>query len=193
MLARCAGQEGQEGHQRLAVVAPLAIPTNFSVEEMRGHLEQQGYTRVTEDKEGQRLLVGIDRFRLANVPGARVLEALEAALHLGQGRLEVHADVDADTPPAVWRFSADLHCAECDIHYAEPSAAHFSFNSPIGACETCRGFGRVIGMDASLVIPDTTKTLAGGAVKPWQSPSFKEFQDDMLRMAALRGVPTDIA
>ncbi len=193
LLARCADQDGQEEHQRLAVVAPLAIPANFSVEEMRGHLEQQGYTRVTEDKEGQRLLVGIDRFRLGTAPDARVLEALEAALRLGQGRMEVHADMDADTPPAVWRFSADLHCAECDIHYAEPSAAHFSFNSPIGACETCRGFGRVIGMDAALVIPDTTKTLAGGAVKPWQSPSFKECQDDMLRMAVLRGVPTDIA
>lgn len=58
---------------------------------MRGHLEQQGYTRATEDQEGQRLLVGIDRFCLGNVLGARVLEALEAAMRLGQGRMEVHA------------------------------------------------------------------------------------------------------
>ena len=47
----------------------------------------------------------------------------------------------------VLRYSADLHCADCDIHYREPTPSLFSFNSPLGACETCRGFGRVIGVD----------------------------------------------
>ena len=59
----------------------------------------------------------------------------------------------------------------------------FSFNSPIGACETCRGFGRTIGIDYDLVIPDDTKTLAGGAVKPWQTESYRECQDDLMEFA----------
>ena len=68
----------------------------------------------------------------------------------------------------------------------------FSFNSPIGACETCRGFGRTIGIDYDLVIPDDTKTLAGGAVKPWQTESYSECQDDLMAFARKRDIPTDI-
>jgi len=60
-----------------------------------------------------------------------------------------------------------------NIHYATRCRVCFSFNSPIGACETCRGFGRTIGIDYDLVIPDDTKTLAGGAIKPWQTEATK--------------------
>jgi excinuclease ABC subunit A len=68
----------------------------------------------------------------------------------------------------------------------------FSFNSPIGACETCRGFGRTIGIDYDLVIPEDTKTLADGAVKPWQTESYHECQDDLMEFAAERGIRTDV-
>ncbi|MEI6085444.1 MAG: excinuclease ABC subunit UvrA, partial [Verrucomicrobiota bacterium] len=68
----------------------------------------------------------------------------------------------------------------------------FSFNSPIGACETCRGFGRTISIDYDLVIPDDTKTLAGGAVKPWQTESYSECQDDLMEFAGKHNIPTDI-
>ena len=72
------------------------------------------------------------------------------------------------------------------------SRTRFSFNSPVGACEQCRGFGRTIGIDYRLVIPDEEKTLAGGAIKPWQTKSNKECQDDLLRYAKQRGVPVDV-
>ncbi|HAY10886.1 MAG TPA: excinuclease ABC subunit A, partial [Thauera sp.] len=68
----------------------------------------------------------------------------------------------------------------------------FSFNSPIGACETCRGFGRVIGVDFGLVVPDESKTLAEGAVKPWQTESYRECQADLEKMAKKYGVAMDI-
>src|SRR4030095_1085694 len=90
------------------------------------------------------------------------------------------------------RHSSALHCAECDIGYQDPIPSLFSFNSPIGACETCRGFGRVIGIDYGLVVPDETRTLAKGAVKPWQSPSNAECQRDLIRFAGKRGIPTDV-
>ncbi len=91
-----------------------------------------------------------------------------------------------------WRFSSELHCAECDIAYRDPLPNFFSFNSPIGACETCRGFGRVIGVDYGLVIPDDSKSLRDGAIRPWQTPSNAECQADLLRFAKKRGVPTDV-
>src|SRR5690606_2694898 len=66
------------------------------------------------------------------------------------------------------------------------------FNSPLGACETCRGFGRTMGIDYKLVVPDESKTLAEGAVKPFQSQSYGECQDDLMRFARKRGVPTNV-
>ena len=62
---------------------------------------------------------------------------------------------------------------------ARPSRALFSFNSPLGACETCQGFGRVIGIDLDKVIPDARKTLREGAIAPFQTPSNAECQDDL--------------
>lgn len=198
ILAKLAQRCPQHEDPRLAIVAPIAIPENFSAEEMRGHLERQGFTRITED--GARLLVTVDRFRFGNAETARVSEALESALRLGQGRVEVHLGGEAIATaaanpalPEVWKFSADLHCADCDIHYAEPTPAHFSFNSAVGACDSCRGFGRVIGIDPGLIVPDESKTLAQGAVKPWQSESYSECQTDLIKMCRARGVATDIA
>jgi excinuclease ABC subunit A len=59
----------------------------------------------------------------------------------------------------------------------------------VGACDTCRGFGRVIGIDEALVVPDGNRSLADGAVKPFQSPSYRECQDDLVRFAGKRGIP----
>ena len=62
----------------------------------------------------------------------------------------------------------------------------------MGACEHCRGFGRSIGIDYGLVIPDASKTLRQGAIKPWQTQAYGECQDDLMRFAKKRGVPTDV-
>jgi len=141
---------------------------------------------------------------------ARVVEAIEAALRVGQGRVSVFVDghsrgggdptetreqsgwIPASAGMTAWRFSTDLHCANCDIHYADPTPARFSFNSPIGACDTCRGFGRVIGIDYGLIIPDESKSLRAGAVKPFQTKSYDECQDDIEKFAPKRGIPLDV-
>ncbi len=134
-----------------------------------------------------------DRFRLGSAERGRVLESLEAALRVGQGRVIVQVVDEADPPRsvAVWRYSAGLHCPDCDRTYGAPTPSCFSFNSPIGACETCRGFGRRIGIDYGLVIPDENKTLREGAVRPWQSESYKECQEDLEKHAKKRGMNLD--
>ncbi|MDD3676226.1 excinuclease ABC subunit UvrA [Thauera propionica] len=197
-----------EGDPRLVVCFPVPVPSNFSEAEVTGLLNAQGYTRIQEriasaGPEGQDVLQVVqDRFRASNAEDARLAEALETALHRGHGRVSVYASGEgvkaetgngAETPgEAVWRYSSGLHCADCDIHYSDATPGLFSFNSPIGACETCRGFGRVIGVDFGLVVPDESKTLAEGAVKPWQTESYRECQADLQKMAKKYGVAMDI-
>ena len=135
-----------------------------------------------------------DRFRAGQAERGRVLESLETALRVGRGRVNVQVVDDSDPPRllAAWRYSSALHCAECDRSYQEPTPSLFSFNSPLGACDGCRGFGRTIGIDYGLVIPDETKSLRGGAVKPWQTKSYGECQQDMEKFAKKRGIPLDV-
>src|SRR5207249_3436354 len=160
-------------------------------EEVQALLKAQGYDRI-HARNVNVLEVVQDRLRLSSAEKTRAIEGIEAALKIGQGKVNVDplaADGEALAP---WRFSSDLHCADCDIHYSEPVPSLFSFNSPLGACETCRGFGRVIGIDYGLIVPDETKTLREGAIRPWQSPSFHECQDDIEKYAKKRGVPLDV-
>ena len=95
--------------------------------------------------------------------------------------------------PELWKYSTGLHCPESDRRYADPQPAMFSFNSAYGACDTCRGFGRVIGVDLGLVIPDGRKTLRNGAIKVMQTPAWAENQDDLLKHAGEAGIPRDTA
>jgi excinuclease ABC subunit A len=175
---------------RTVISFPVEVPSNLPEAELLQMLETQGYTRVhaREEREGKVTLhIAQDRFKWPTEP-ARLGDALEAALRAGKGRVDVH--VGDEGAARTLRFSTDLHCATCDIHYKDPSPSSFSFNNPVGACEACRGFGRVIGIDYGLVIPDERKSLQQGCIKPWQTPSFKECQADMLKYAMRDNIPT---
>ncbi|MBN1672080.1 MAG: excinuclease ABC subunit UvrA [Kiritimatiellae bacterium] len=182
---------GASSAPSILITFPVAIPRNFTEQEVLDLLAKQGYQRLHQ-KSGKRLDVVQDRVPLSPRRRGRVVEDIEAALKHGHGRVSVYP-LDADGRAlSPLRFSTALHCADCDIHYRDPAPSLFSFNSPLGACETCRGFGRVIGIDYGLVVPDETRTLAQGAVKPWQGASYRECQDDMMTFAAKRGIPADV-
>ena len=194
----------QAGDPRLIITFPVDVPKNFTEAEILQLLESQGYTRV-HSRAQDRLEIIQDRLRFSAAERARVIEALEAALRVGHGSVNVYPVANEEGqsdsllkprpsnlgPQGPWKYSTGLHCPDCDIHYREPSQSTFSFNSPVGACDTCRGFGRVIGVDYGLVIPNESKSLGGGAVKPWQTQSFKECQDDLEKYAKKRGIPLD--
>jgi len=186
LLARDTGAK-----KSILVTFPVPVPANFSADEVKGFLAGQGYSRIHREEDGI-LEVIQDRTRLAPESRSRLAEGMEAALRVGHGRVLVYPLGGDGVPGEPWRFSSDLHCPDCDLSYHDPAPHLFSFNSPVGACATCRGFGRVIGIDHGLVIPDESKTLAGGAVKPWQTESYRECQDDMMTFAAKRGIPVDV-
>ncbi len=176
---------------RALICFEIAIPEGLSREQLKELLAQQGYIRFLHEDE-QRLEVIQDRLRLDEDNRSRALEALEAALEHGAGRVRVYPLDTERNPGPPWLFSRDLHCPDCDIDYREPIPSLFSFNSPVGACESCRGFGRVIGIDWDLVVPDLRKSLLDGAIKPIQYDSYAEVQEDLIAFAHRRGIPTDV-
>jgi excinuclease ABC subunit A len=183
-------QRSRSTDPRLLLTFPVPVPKNFTQAEIKALLSAQGYTRIHEQR-GNVLQVIQDRFRWSAVDPARAGDAIEAALKVGQGRLDVYPERETHEFAPPWRFSTDLHCPDCDISYKDPIPSTFSFNSPLGACETCRGFGRSIGVDYGLVIPDTGLTLRQGAIKPWQTESYQESQADLLKFARKRAIPID--
>jgi len=134
--------------------------------------------------EGE-IQVVVDRLSFRPEERKRYIDSLEQALRFGQGEATVHV-VDGET----LLFSTRLHCPYCAISYRDPNPNLFSFNSPIGACETCRGFGRVINVDRDLVVPDKDKTIRQGAIKPWTGIARLEFED-LMAFCRRRRIPTD--
>ncbi|HVL45730.1 MAG TPA: excinuclease ABC subunit UvrA, partial [Acidovorax sp.] len=185
------------GDPRIVLTFPVELPANTSAEQVEQWLSASGFTKVQAEREvatptGLRKVLDVvaDRFRLGNAEKARVIEAIEVALKRGTGRLNVYRLVD-EGEPELWRFSTGLHCPDSDLRYSDPIPSMFSFNSAVGACDSCRGFGRVIGVDYGLVIPNDKLTLRAGAIKTIQTPAWQEAQDDLMRHAEAAGIPRD--
>jgi excinuclease ABC subunit A len=192
----------------------LPLSEKLSLDESLALVAKQGYQRLLLDGQILRLeqvpsrftshvsrptslTVLQDRLSLADANRARFVEACEQAYHFGKGKLAIHELVPENggaklKPPKPQLFSNRRHCAECNIEYREPTPALFSFNHPVGACPACRGFGRIISIDYDLVLPDRSRTLAQGVVRPWQTGLGAECQDDLLRTCRQFGVPTDV-
>ena len=135
---------GKQGYRR--IIDPTSktrrsrLPELLRVEEAAKRLAKCKLTSLT---------VVQDRIRLAKASRTRFLEATGQAYQFGKGRLAIHTAVLGQR-----RFSRHFHCAACDTEYRDPSPSLFSFNSPIGACPECKGFGRIISIDYRLAMPD---------------------------------------
>ncbi len=143
--------------------------------------------KEAKELAGTEVLVVVDRIPWGKTPQERVLDSLTTAFDMGEGRAGV-----VILPTEVRWFGADLSCANCrpSTPIPAPSPNLFSFNSPIGACPECRGFGRTIGVDLDLVIPDSRLSLARGAIRPW-SPDRSEY-DDLMSFCQREGIPVDV-
>jgi excinuclease ABC subunit A len=148
-------------------------------------LEELSATRFAALR-GEALLV-IDRFEIAGEARTRLAEAIASGFARGGGELFV-----ATHDGARRRFREGFCCDVCGRRHPTPEPALFSFNSPLGACPTCHGFGRTQALDLERVIPDPARSLAGGAIAPFATPSARSCQRDLLRACKERGVATDV-
>ena len=129
--------------------------------------------------------------RLATTPDtrSRFLEAVEQAIHFGQGQVHVFS---ADTLAPIGHYSRGLHSPETGRTFRAASPALFSFNSPLGACPQCRGFGRIIEIDYRLAIPDQSVSIADGAIKAWEGEVYSASKDDLISVAKKKKIPVNI-
>lgn len=146
----------------------------------------------------------------AGMPESRIRESLETAFNHGQGKCALIVQLPAEEigtldsagiwdsfqlDGTVWvmrHYSTKLSCEHCHVDYAVPEPRLFSFNSPLGACPVCEGFGNTIDVDLDLVIPDRQKTLAEGAVAPWNSQAYHYELEKVLQLGPQHGLPTDV-
>lgn len=200
-LAKCAGRE-------ILVTFDLPLTVKLSLKECLDLVQRQGYRRlliqgrITDIEQAApafaeaaptHLTIIQDRVRAIPAQRSRLVEACEQAYHFGQGRLRLWPLHEGKVcPEESQSYSVHWHCARCDILYPAPSASMFSFNHPAGACPSCKGFGRIITVDYRRAIPDSSKSLKEGVIKPWQSGMSRECQDDLMTFCKKRGVPVDV-
>jgi len=182
----------------------IDLPPNLPWEEARAGLLRAGFRRLWIESATSPIVsleevaiaptspvvVVFDRLSLRVPQRRRLVDSLEQVLRFGKGRLVVRF-VEGERPPMV--FVDRLECGRCAIPYREATANLFSFNSPLGACEACRGFGRIIDLDLDLVIPDPHKTIDGDAINPWTTPSTSQERADLLAFCRRKKIPTDRA
>jgi excinuclease ABC subunit A len=150
--------------------------------------------------------VVVDRLAVGSTSDERLRDSLEAAFEKGHGQAVLYVDASAagvaDLGGATvtldgreWRRvrrNTRLMCDDCGIEYPQPDPRLFSFNSPLGACPECEGFGNVVDIDMDLVVPDKQKTLREGAVAPWNTPAYAHERDELVALANDYSLPIDI-
>jgi len=181
---------------RYALLAPITLPEGRTLKKQLETYRLEGYSRLfqagkfieIDDYEGNNddgLWLVIDRLSVSDEKDviARLVDSAETALYEGHGAcrltfLPAMLSYDFST-----RFEAD------GITFEEPSDQMFSFNSPMGACPECQGFGRIIGIDEHLVIPNTTLSVYDGCVVCWHGEKMKIWKEEFCRRAAKDNFP----
>ncbi len=204
-LARLAAAMKEDGLIRLLVGNRLV---NLATDSLDG-------LETTTSPTGNGLYAVVDRLAAGGAADDRLRESLETGFTKGQGRcyafVENGAVPDSNAPspePSVagrgcrvtidgqaWQrigFSTQLACEDCGLEYSTPEPRLYSFNSPLGACPQCEGFGNVIDTDLELVVPDPGKSLRDGAVAPWNSPAYAHELEELLALADDYRLPVDV-
>lgn len=142
--------------------------------------------KYTAPKSKEKILVIIDRVKTKKSRVRElVADSIETIFKEGEGRLSI---VNAESN-AVHKFNQFYEC--CGIRYEEPEPRFFSFNNPFGACPVCQGFGKTMGYDFDLVIPNPKLSLLQGAIAPWRTVKYSKHLRDLVRVAASKNIHLD--
>ena len=183
----------------------LELGTGRSPKDAAADLAAAGFTRVLEGDETVdlaptgaglpkkgRALVVVDRLVAGRVDSKRLTDSVDTAMRAGVGRMGVRLLGTAAVPSADRLWSDALHCPYCDRAFKDPTPNLFSFNSPLGACPTCHGFGRMVGIDWDLVVPVPSRSLKRGALAPLEMPSAAKTRAKLMAWCRAIGIPTDV-
>ena len=184
---------------RFTVLTPLLVPQGRTMKEQLAIDQKQGFTRLEvngqamrideyEPHEGDNVFLLIDRLTASAAKDtvSRLTDSVETAMYEGDGACLLRF-YQPDGTTRLYRFSTKF---EADgITFEEPNDQMFSFNSPMGACPECEGFGRVIGIDEHLVVPNRALSVYDGAVMCWRGEKMGEWRDMVIRGAEKAGFP----
>ena len=194
---------------KFCILAPLHIVEGRSVQNQLEMEMQEGYARIYVDNDfiriedwleqnpaaddnkstakdkAKNIYLVIDRLSVDNSKDTltRLTDSCETAFYEGDGNMQLMILPAKLTYDFSTRFEAD------GIRFEEPNDNMFSFNSPLGACPTCEGFGRVIGIDEKLVIPDSSLSVYDGCVQCWHGEKMVAWKDEFCRRAAKDNFP----
>lgn len=181
---------------RFAVFAPIIVPEDRSLVEQLGILQKEGYSRlqvndmvyrIAEVLENPTLLEGseielvIDRLTVSDdkILKSRLADSVETAFFEGHGtcRIRIYTEQETIIKDYSKKFEAD------GITFMEPTDMMFSFNNPLGACPKCEGYGKVLGIDEDLVVPDKGLSVFEGAVVCWKGEVMGEWLKEFVKSA----------
>ena len=202
--------EAHAGAQ-VAIAFPVSRPGSLTWAEILASLQKQGYTRMLHEGPEKTfalrqledlgpigptgpILILQDRVAILPEHRLRFAEAVEASLHLGQGDVRLLSEV-AGTQGVyseLARYSGGRRSPATGRVFREATPGLFSFNSPLGACPRCRGFGRIIEIDYRLAIPDPSLSIDAGAIRCWEGKVYSSSKDDLRVFARKRRIPTDV-
>jgi len=186
----------QEEGTKLMVLCPLHAKEERPLADELNILMQKGFTRImvndevffieevlekkAEELAGADIKIMIDRASVRNDDEDltfRIADSVQTAFFEGEGTCLV--DIVSKEETRRHHFSDKFE--EDGVVFEEPSVNLFTFNNPYGACRTCEGFGKVLGIDEDLVVPDKSLSVYEGAIAPWRSHSMKKWLDPLLR------------
>ncbi|MEX1223976.1 MAG: excinuclease ABC subunit UvrA [Pirellulales bacterium] len=213
------GAYGLADGGRFVIAYAYDVAPEATAEETAAALREEGFLRILNAGRMLRLTNGddaaldldhpvyvlVDRLTAGQTTAQRLGDSLETAFKLGHGRLKVFVEQPAEQaaadatsieidgqPWGVFSFSTQFRCDDCGIDYATPEPRLFSFNSPLGACPECEGFGNVIDVDMELVVPDASKSIRAGAIAPWNTPAYAHELEELLALADDYHLPVDV-
>ena len=162
--------------KKITVLAPLVRGRKGHYRELFEETRKKGFVRVRVDGELKELVpkMQVDRYKMHDIEvvvdrlvveadmKVRIAQSIQHSMQIGKGLIFI---LDHDNDKLI-QYSKKLMCADSGISYEEPSPNTFSFNSPYGACTTCKGIGQQYTIDLQAVIPDRSLSIADGAVLP---------------------------
>ncbi len=189
--------EKQKANAKFYLTFPVEFKENRELElEL---LKRKGFFRIWQNGNlfdlnetavpdtSKKLYVIIDRFKIKENLREALSDSIETTFKAGNEKLTV---INAETGETK-EFSQKFEC--CGIEYEQPSPQFFSFNNPLGACPVCQGFGRVIGYDENLVLPNPKLSILDGAIAPWRTEKFSKFNRELVRKAKSKKIPIDVS